>query len=56
MHLLKKYFVTYIADKLSSLCRLFADGKPCNYSDRDSEQITTVISCDLNELDKWAKT
>lgn len=48
-------YINDIAGNLTSLCRLFADDTSFNYSDSDSEQILSVISHDLSELDEWSK-
>jgi hypothetical protein len=48
-------YINYIAEKLISLTRLFADDTSFSYSNRDELQIKTVIDQDLNELDEWSK-
>ena len=47
-------YINDIADKLTSLCRLFADDTSFNYSGNDGEQIKSVIDRDLKELDVWS--
>ena len=48
-------YINDIAEKLTSLCRLYADDTSFSYSDSDCEQIFSVISHDLVELDEWSK-
>lgn len=47
-------YINDIAGNLTSLCRLYADDTSFSYSDSDREQIFSVISHDLVELDKWS--
>ena len=47
-------YINDIAEKLISLCRLFADDTSFSYSSHDESQIKSVIDHDLNELDEWS--
>ena len=49
-------YINDIAEKLISLCRLFADDTSFNYSGDDDLQIKSAIDHDLKKLDEWSKT
>ena len=54
--LLFTIYINDIADKLISLCRLFADDTSFSYSSHEESQIKTVIDHDLSQLNEWSKT
>ena len=47
-------YINDIADRLISLCRLFADDTSFGYSCQDTVQLKTVINHDLEELSEWS--
>ena len=49
------WMINDIAEKLMSLCRLFADDISFSYSSHDELQIKSVIDHDLRELDEWSR-
>ena len=48
-------YINDIAEKLISLCRLFADDTSFSFSSQDELQIQSVIDHDLRELNEWSK-
>lgn len=48
-------YINDIAERLISLCRLFADDTSFSCADRDAFQIETVINHDLEKLNEWSK-
>jgi hypothetical protein len=48
-------YINDIADKLTSLTRLFADDTSFNCSHSDGTEIQSIINHDLKELDEWSK-
>ena len=48
-------YINDIADKLTSLTRLFADDTSFNCSHSDGTEIQSIINHDLKELDEWFK-
>jgi hypothetical protein len=48
-------YINDIADKLTSLTRLFADDTSFNFSHSDGTEIQSIINHDLKELDEWPK-
>ena len=48
-------YINDIADKLTSLTRLFADDTSFNFSHSDGTEIQSIINHDLKELDEWSK-
>ncbi|XP_063435711.1 unconventional myosin-IXa-like [Mytilus trossulus] len=48
-------YINDIAERLISLCRLFADDTSFSCADRDAFQIETVINHDLEQLNEWSK-
>ena len=48
-------YINYIADKFTSLARLFADDTSFNCSHSDGTEIQSIINHDLKELDEWSK-
>ena len=48
-------YIYVIADKLTSLTRLFADDTSFNCSHSDGTEIQSIINHDLKELDEWSK-
>ena len=47
-------YINDIAEKLSSLCRLFADDTSFGCSSHDGQHIKSVVDRDLKELDEWS--
>lgn len=48
-------YINDIAEQLTSLCRLFADGTSFSYSGHDEELVQSVVSRDLRQLDEWSR-
>ena len=48
-------YINDIADKLTSLIRLFADDTSFNCSHSDINEIQSIINHVLKELDEWSK-